>query len=103
MLEVVEAVGKLDGERLKRAQEWFEGQKGQRKKFLMLRLPNPRDRAGQPEHLNQAGGPSSTPTLFASHEALLLPQGTPQQSVFLIIFTRSNRWARRLVYRESKI
>ncbi len=54
MLEVVEAVGKLDGERLKRAQEWFEGQKGQRKKFLMLRLPNPRDRAGQPEQLNQA-------------------------------------------------
>ncbi|CAL5225933.1 g8728 [Coccomyxa viridis] len=53
VLEVVEAVGKLDGERLKRAQEWFEGQKGQRKKFLMLRLPNPRDRAGQPEQLNQ--------------------------------------------------
>ena len=54
VLEVVEAVGKLDGERLKRAQECFEGQKGQRKKFLMLRLPNPGHRAGQPEQLNQA-------------------------------------------------
>lgn len=54
MLEVAEAVGKLDGERLKRAQEWFEGQEGQRKKFLMLRLPDPRHRAGQPEQLNKA-------------------------------------------------
>ena len=54
VLEVVEAVGKLDGESLKRAQEWFESQKQQRKKFLMLRLVDPGHRAGQPGQLNQA-------------------------------------------------
>ena len=50
----MEAVGRLDGERLKRAQDSFESQMGQRKKFLMLRLVDPRHRKGQPEQLNQA-------------------------------------------------
>ena len=36
VLEVVEAVGKLNGERPKRAQESFESQKGHRTKFPML-------------------------------------------------------------------
>ena len=53
VLEVVEAVGKLDGERLKQAQEWFAGQKW-RRMFLMLRLVSPEHRRGQPEKLNQA-------------------------------------------------
>jgi len=54
VLEVVEAVGKLDGERLKRAQECFESQKGQQRKFLMLRLPDPKHRKGQRDQLNKA-------------------------------------------------
>ena len=54
VLEVVEAVGKLDGGRLKQAQEWFAGQNW-RRMFLMLRLVSPEHRRGQPEKLNQAG------------------------------------------------
>ena len=56
VLEVVEAVGSLDGECLKRAQEWFAGQDW-RRRFLMLRLVSAEHRRGQPEKLNQAGSP----------------------------------------------
>ena len=53
VLEVVEAVGSLDGERLKQAQEWFARQNW-RRMFLMLRLVSSEHRRGQPEKLNQA-------------------------------------------------
>ena len=53
VLEVVEAVGSLDGDRIKQAQEWFAGQNW-RRMFLMLRLVSPEHRRGQPEKLNQA-------------------------------------------------
>lgn len=52
MLEVVEAVGKLDGDRLRKAQEWFASQNWQRK-FLLLRLVDLQHRSGQPDQLNQ--------------------------------------------------
>ena len=52
VLEVVEAVGKLDGDRLRKAQEWFSSQNWQRK-FMLLRLVDPQHRSGQPDQLNQ--------------------------------------------------
>ncbi|CAL8466419.1 g5955 [Coccomyxa elongata] len=52
VLRVIERVGEVDGESLKRAQAWFGAQPFKRS-FMMLRLVDPAHRAGQPDRLNQ--------------------------------------------------
>lgn len=56
VLQLIERVGSLDGERLQRAQAWFAGQPGKtvKRAFMMLRLVDPQHRAGQRDRLNQA-------------------------------------------------
>ena len=53
VLRVIERVGELDGESLKRAESWF-GTQPFKRSFMMLRLVDPQHRSGQRDRLNQA-------------------------------------------------